>query len=101
MRILHQCHASNHDDACVGKADGWGERARAVALTAGKDLCTLSIFGKYPPHPGRIVELVNTEKPVAEPCAPTEGSALEAEVVLPGGTVKYIKSHRPLLLNTL
>ena len=35
-----------HDDACEDKADGWGERAYAAALTVGKDLCTLSIPGK-------------------------------------------------------
>ena len=36
-----------HDDACGGHADGWGVRACAVALTVGKDLCILSIRGKY------------------------------------------------------
>ena len=35
-----------HDAACGGKTDGWGVRACAVALTVGKDLCTLSIRGK-------------------------------------------------------
>ena len=35
-----------YDAACVGHADGWGVRACAVALTVGKDLCTLSILGK-------------------------------------------------------
>lgn len=42
---------------------------------------------------GEAKELVNTGKPAAEPCVPTEGSALEAEVVLPGGTVIKIYSH--------
>ena len=30
--------AQSYDDACVGKADGWEERACAVALTVCKDL---------------------------------------------------------------
>ena len=34
------------DAACGGKTDGWGVRACAAALTVGKDLCALSIFGK-------------------------------------------------------
>ena len=28
----------SNDEACVGSADGWGERACAVALTVGEDL---------------------------------------------------------------
>ena len=36
----------SYDVACGGRADGWGERACAAALTVGKDLCTLSIRGK-------------------------------------------------------
>ena len=28
-------------------ADGWGVRACAAALTVGKDLCKLSILGKF------------------------------------------------------
>ena len=32
-----------HDAACGGKADGWGVRACAVALTVGKDLLAILI----------------------------------------------------------
>ncbi len=28
-------NSSGHDDACGGKADGWGEQACAAALTVG------------------------------------------------------------------
>ena len=48
MDILEQCDSlirvdrdTCPDDACVGIADGWGERAGAAALTVGLIFCRL------------------------------------------------------------